>query len=63
MGVDVQRRHPQQEGIVAEQAEALIAPLTEQPSDPAAEVVMIKVLRPRGAADGAQITLCFAECA
>jgi hypothetical protein len=47
----------QQVGVVAEQAQPVVAPLAQQPADPAGGMVVIKVLRLPIAADGADIAL------
>jgi hypothetical protein len=55
--VEVQRRHPQQVRVVTEQAEAVVAPLTQQPSDLPGYVIVIEVLGPRCVTDGAPVKL------
>ena len=54
---DVQRGHVQETGIVPEQSESVVASLTQQPSDCASGMVMIKVLRLRIATDRAPVVL------
>jgi hypothetical protein len=47
----------QQVGIIAEQAEAVVASLAQQSADGASVVIMIKVLRCRITADSALVAL------
>ena len=58
---DVERRHTQQERVVAEQAQPVIAPLAQQPADSTGEMIMIQVLGFRRVTDGAQIPLLQAQ--
>jgi len=55
--LDVVGGRVQEERVVAEQAEALVAPLAQQPTDLTGRVVVVQVLRFGIAADGAAIVL------
>jgi len=59
--LDVLGGRPQDPGIVPEQAQSVVAPLAEQPSNAARLVIVIKVLRFRGSADSATVALRFSE--
>jgi hypothetical protein len=61
MAVDVQGGGVQEVGIVAEEPQAVIAPLAEQPSYPAGLVIVVEVLGIRVGADGAPVLLPFTE--
>jgi hypothetical protein len=54
---DVERGHLQEVGIIPEESEALVAPLTQEPADRARGMIMIKMLRRRITAYCAPIIL------
>jgi hypothetical protein len=55
---DVERGHMQEVGIVPEESESVVAPLTQQPADGSGGMIMIKVLWGWLTADRAPIVLC-----
>jgi hypothetical protein len=61
VGLEVQRSHAEQKGIITEQPKAVVASLAEQPPDLAAEMVMIKVLWAWGVANRATVVLFCAQ--
>jgi hypothetical protein len=54
---DVERSYMQQIGVVTEEPESVVAPLTQQPADGAGGMVMIEVLRCWITADRAAVVL------